>query len=286
MRELITIEEGIIKIPEDWNYDHSVKENRNLFKAVREKGREALTELRIAHEILTKDAMLKMKRRWPDKDFGTYCRDIEIDRKTGYRWLAKYFPNYYSQIRRIGANATIALPEGKYNVILADPPWKYEFSLSERGDPQRHYPVLTKEEISNYQDGQGVRIRDLFSSNAVLLLWATNPKLEEALEVMKNWGFEYRTNLVWIKDRFGTGYWFRGQHELLLLGIKGNPQTPLPSNRPTSVLKASLGRHSEKPEALIGLIEKMFPNRSYLELFGRKPRKGWKVWGNEVYEKG
>lgn len=170
--------------------------------------------------------------------------------------------------------ATPPLPEGSFEIIYADPPWNYEFSMSERGDPKESYDTMSVDEIC--------ALKIPASENAVLFLWATNPKLEEALKVIKAWGFQYRTNLVWVKDRFGTGYYFRGQHELLLVAKKGDTQAPNESNRFPSVLFAPCKEHSRKPLEVYDLIEKMFPNQKYLELFARNRRRGWVAWGNEV----
>lgn len=164
--------------------------------------------------------------------------------------------------------------KGTYSVIYADPPWKYEYDSSSRGDPQKFYPTMELEAIKALKIPKAL--------DAVLFLWATNPKLAEALEVMAAWGFDYRTNMVWVKDRIGLGYYFRGQHELLLVGKCGDLRTPTEAHRPPSVLHARRGKHSEKPEQVYGMIETMYPHREYLELFARKPRKGWAAWGNQL----
>jgi N6-adenosine-specific RNA methylase IME4 len=143
------------------------------------------------------------------------------------------------------------------------------------GSPDDHYGVMEDYEIGAMQ----IPVAD----NAILFLWATAPKLPEALHVMKDWGFEYKTNAVWIKDKIGTGYYFRGQHELLLVGKKGeNIPVPEEKTRHSSVIQSPRLEHSEKPTLVYGLIERMYPNRSYLELFARGfKRKGWTQWGNE-----
>jgi N6-adenosine-specific RNA methylase IME4 len=155
---------------------------------------------------------------------------------------------------------------------MADPPWEYDLPL--RGSPDMHYGTITLDQLSV--------LKVPSSENAILFLWATNPKLQEALAVMKAWGFEYKTNLVWVKDKIGNGYYFRGQHELLLVGKKGAMPVPTEETRPSSVLNAPRGEHSEKPQEVYSLIERMYPNRKYLELFARKKREGWTSWGNEV----
>jgi len=165
------------------------------------------------------------------------------------------------------------MPLGEFDIIYADPPWKYKIDFL-TASPNNHYLVLGTQEICQLQIPT--------SENAVLFLWATNPLLEDALEVMKAWGFEYKTNVVWIKDKFGTGFYVRGQHELLLIGTKGDAHPPNESNRFSSVVNAEVKEHSEKPEEIYRLIEAMYPDKTYLELFARKQRPKWKSWGNEV----
>jgi len=166
------------------------------------------------------------------------------------------------------------LPTGVFDVILADPPWEYY--LQKRGSTLGHYEAQPIEDIC--------KLKVPSADNAVLFLWATNPKLEDALEVMKAWGFQYKTNLVWVKDKIGTGYYFRGQHELLFLGTKGNMGVPEEQNRPSSVLNAPRTEHSEKPTEVYALIEAMYPVGKYLELYARQKRGGWEPWGNEIKE--
>jgi len=165
-----------------------------------------------------------------------------------------------------------SLPIEEFNVIYADPPWQYDLDL--RGDPAEHYGTMTQEQI--------LKLKIPCAENSILFLWATNPKLREALEVLRAWGFEYKTNLVWVKDKIGTGYYFRGQHELLLVGKKGELPVPEEADRPSSVLMANRTEHSHKPTEVYALIEKMYPNHKYLELFARKKREGWEAWGNQI----
>ena len=121
------------------------------------------------------------------------------------------------------------------------------------------------------------------SQDAVLLLWGTSPMLPECLEVMKAWGFQYKSSFVWDKVKMGLGYWARIKHEFLLIGIKGIVAPPKPENRYSSIIHQKKTKHSEKPEKVYRMIEKMFPNFRYLELFARKQyNKKWTVWGDEI----
>jgi len=167
----------------------------------------------------------------------------------------------------------IELPNGEFNVIYCDPPWKYEFVETESRAIENQYPTMVLDEIK--------QIKVPSADNAVLLMWATAPKLEEALEVIKSWGFVYRTCAVWDKEKIGMGYWFRGQHELLLVAVKGKQPAPLPENRFSSVIREKRLGHSKKPIIVYEMIEKMFPNSKYLELFSRNKRDNWTIWGNE-----
>jgi N6-adenosine-specific RNA methylase IME4 len=132
-------------------------------------------------------------------------------------------------------------------------------------------------------DLEEIKAMDLpADDNCVLFLWVTAPFLADAMHVLKAWGFTYKTGAVWDKERLGMGYWFRIQHEHLLIAVRGDVKTPYPENRVSSVIRAPRGEHSKKPECVYDMIEKMFPGERYLELFARTTRDGWSSWGNEV----
>lgn len=163
--------------------------------------------------------------------------------------------------------------EGPWPVIYADPPWRYEHAEPSRS-LDNQYPTMTLEDIC--------AMNVPATNDAVLFLWATSPKLTEALQVMDAWGFEYRTCMVWVKDRIGMGYYARQRHEILLIGRRGNLPVPEPADRPDSVIEAPLGRHSEKPSIVAETIVRMYPHLPRVELFARQARLGWDVWGNEA----
>lgn len=174
------------------------------------------------------------------------------------------------------------LPSGKYSILLADPPWRYEFAETDSRGIENHYLTLDVAEIADYRDAAGRSVADLVADDAVLYLWATNPKLPEALEVLAAWGFRYVTNVVWIKDRIGMGYWARARHELVLIGVRGQFSPPPPAQRPDSVFMAPRGAHSVKPPAIHELVEAAWPAAPKVELFARRPRAGWAVFGNDA----
>ncbi len=167
----------------------------------------------------------------------------------------------------------------KYQIIYADPPWRYDFSKDNADKIEVHYPTMELSDIKNIW--LNYEIGDV-DENSVLYLWATAPKLLEALDVMKAWGFIYKTQAVWDKGWVGMGYWFRGQHEILLVGTKGKFSPPQPSLRESSVFLEKKGKHSKKPDYFRNLISRQFPDKNKLELFARQKTEGWDVWGNEV----
>jgi len=162
----------------------------------------------------------------------------------------------------------------KYQVIYVDPPWRYSFSKSNSRKIENQYPTMSTEEIC--------KIEVPAEDNSVIYMWATAPKLIEALEVMKAWKYTYKSNMIWDKEILGMGYWFRGQHELLLVGIKGKFSPPEASKRTGSVFKERRGMHSKKPDKIRDLIASWYPNCSKLEMFARQKRKNWDSWGNTV----
>jgi N6-adenosine-specific RNA methylase IME4 len=165
-------------------------------------------------------------------------------------------------------------------VILADPPWEYEFSETDNRKVENQYPTLGLDAIKSLPESDPTF--PPLAGNAVLFLWATAPKLKEGLQVMEAWGFAYLTNAVWDKEVMGMGYWFRGQHEHLLVGTRGGFQAPAASLRQPSVFRERRGRHSAKPECVYAALEAMFPGAARVELFQRTPRSGWAGWGDQL----
>ena len=161
-----------------------------------------------------------------------------------------------------------------FDIIYADPPWQYDFAEANNRKIENHYTTMNNKDIMNMK----VPCKD----NSVLFMWATAPKLPEALQVMKAWGFEYKTNAIWDKETIGMGYWFRGQHELLLVGVKGKFSPPISSIRISSIIKEKKTKHSKKPYIVAEYIERAYPDKTKIELFCREPRKGWYVFGNQI----
>jgi N6-adenosine-specific RNA methylase IME4 len=170
------------------------------------------------------------------------------------------------QARELEA-APPTLPTGPFNVIVVDPPWRYE-----SGD-SLPYPTMAFEDI------KAIPVRDIADENSILWLWTTNSHLRVAFEVVEAWGFEYKTLLTWVKDRVGTGDWLRGQTEHCILSARGRPVHQLANQ--TTALNGIRREHSRKPEEFYVLVDQLCPG-SKVELFSRQERKGWRAFGNQT----
>lgn len=172
----------------------------------------------------------------------------------------------------------------KFSLIYADPPWVFE-TFAESGQAktaEKHYPTITDTEIAAFKYGSR-SVADISARDALLFMWCTPANLVRALAIVAAWGFEYKTHLVWVKDKAGTGIYARQQHEPLLLCTKGSP--PRPESSPPSVIRADRGRHSAKPIEARQVIEGMYPHfdeASRIEFFARDPAPGWTVYGYEA----
>jgi N6-adenosine-specific RNA methylase IME4 len=160
------------------------------------------------------------------------------------------------------------LSDIKYGCISADPPWP-----KQSGEP--HYETMRLETIKQI----GVGLQEHLADNAHCWLWVTNGILPQGHEVLKAWGFEYRSMLTWVKPRLGLGVYLRNMTEHVLLGTRG--KAPVQFRSQGTWLFAPIQDHSHKPEEFHKVVERVSPG-PYLELFARRPFPGWDVWGNEV----
>ena len=186
------------------------------------------------------------------------------------------------RIERLAATCNQSTPfpsDRRYAVLYADPPWHFNVYNEECGIERaagNHYSTMSLDEIC------ALPILSLASPDAALFMWTTVPHLRESFDVLVAWGFEYKTNIVWVKNKIGLGYFVRNQHELLLVATRGDMPSPSPANRPPSVISAPRREHSRKPDEAYELIERMYPELPKIELFARHARPGWAAWGNEV----
>lgn len=172
----------------------------------------------------------------------------------------------------------------KYNVIYADPPWSYHV-WSDKGkgrSAESHYSTMSIEDIKKLPIGK------LADKDCALFMWITFPLLEEMGEVLKAWGFKYKTvAFVWIKQNkksdslfWGMGYWTRANAEICVLATKGSPKRY--SKGIHQVIVSHIERHSKKPEEARKRIEQLMGDVPKIELFAREKADGWDTWGNEA----
>jgi N6-adenosine-specific RNA methylase IME4 len=184
---------------------------------------------------------------------------------------------YELAARTIASAQALGVDGKRYGVILADPPWRFEPYSRETGMDRaadNHYPTMMLAAI------QALHLPA--ADDCVLYLWATAAMLPEALDAIAAWGFTYKSLHGWAKPGLGTGYWVRDNLELLLIATRGQPVAPAPGQQSPSLIEAARGRHSEKPDVFVAMIERLYPSTPKLEMFARQPRAGWDVWGNEV----
>ncbi len=176
----------------------------------------------------------------------------------------------------------------KYRTILADPPWQFNNRTGKVAPEHKRlsrYPTMTIEDIKNFP------VQEVSAEKSHLYLWVPNAMLPAGLDVMKSWGFEYKTNIVWEKvrkdgfpDGRGVGFYFRNVTELLLFGIKGNNNRTLePGRTQVNLIRSMKREHSRKPDEIFPLIQSCSPG-PYLEMFARGYREGWTLWGNQANE--
>jgi len=246
--------------------------------------------LKIVPEIFTSDFLAASKLASLEPEDRHAClraiEDGRDEKQSGSfvrQHLARFARNAKHKAVRDAATAIQDSIDGPYPLIYADPPWTFD-TFSWKGkeqSPEKHYPTMTDEEIMNFIVG-GRRIIDLAHKDAALFMWCTSSNLVRALEIMKAWGFTYKTNAVWDKERTGTGYVFLNQHELILYGTRGS--IPAPTNIRSSVFRFPRGRHSAKPPEVRAALENMYPHfdrDTRIELFARETVPGWTVDGYE-----
>lgn len=188
------------------------------------------------------------------------------------------------------------IEEGKFNVVYADPPWRFKnWSMSEfakRGEKWARRNGRSPYDVMDTKDIAALPVSDVAAKNAILLMWATYPKLTDALTVMDAWGFTYKTvALTWIKlneggsgFKFGLGFHTRGNSELCLLGTRRQGLRRVDTTVP-NLLIHPVGEHSKKPHEARLRIERLYGDVPRLELFARQSCPGWLAIGNEVGEK-
>ncbi|HLK59833.1 MAG TPA: MT-A70 family methyltransferase, partial [Chthonomonadaceae bacterium] len=183
------------------------------------------------------------------------------------------------------AEDLLACNLGRFGTLLADPPWQFS---NRTGKMAPEHKRLSRYATMDLQEIMELPISQLALPKSHLYLWVPNALVLEGMEVMKRWGFTYKTNLVWYKirkdggpDGRGVGFYFRNVTELVLFGVRGNLRTAAPGRRQVNIITSRKREHSRKPDELYPIIEQCSPG-PYLELFARHKRPGWFQWGNEI----
>lgn len=176
----------------------------------------------------------------------------------------------------------------KFRTIVADPPWQFQ---NRTGKMAPEHKRLNRYSTMKLQEIMALPVSEVSEEKAHLYLWVPNALLPEGLEVMKAWGFEYKTNIVWEKvrkdgqpDGRGVGFYFRNVTELLLFGVKGEKNRTLdPARSQVNLIRTMKREHSRKPDEIFPIIEACSAG-PYLEMFARGIRPGWTLWGDQANE--
>ena len=174
----------------------------------------------------------------------------------------------------------------KYKTIYADPPWQFQ---NRTGKVAPEHKRLSRYETMTLNEIKSLPVSGIADEKCHLYLWVPNALLPEGLEVMRAWGFEYKTNIIWEKirgdgqpDGRGVGFYFRNVTEILLFGVKGKSNRTLaPGRSQVNLIRTKKREHSRKPDEMVSIIESCSPG-PYLELFARGEREGWDMWGDQA----
>jgi N6-adenosine-specific RNA methylase IME4 len=198
-------------------------------------------------------------------------------------WKIKVRSRRHRAIRESAVVSRAPEKFGPFTVLYADPPTHFEtYTAGSYRGPNQHYPTLSWDEINNFAI-YGKHVSQIAHDNAVLFLWCTSSNLERGLDIMRAWGFAFKTSAIWDKGKQGTGLIFRNMHEVLLFGDRG--EMPGPVYLPPSIFRYPRGKHSAKPPEIRSEIERMYPDYNAdtrLELFSRDSVPGWTHLGFEA----
>ena len=180
----------------------------------------------------------------------------------------------------------------RFKTIYADPPWQF---TNRSGKIAPENKKLTRYGTMNLADIKSLPVNEIADNQAHLYLWVPNALLPQGIEVMQEWGFTYKTNLIWEKvrkdghpDGRGVGFYFRNVTEVLLFGVKTKRKTDTfrtlqPGRSQVNLIRTMKREHSRKPDEFVSLIESCSPG-PYIELFARGTRPGWVSWGDQAVD--
>ena len=245
---------------------------------------------------ILEDELKFQKPEYGSKRIENIAKDLNVSSREIYRCLqfVKQYPKIDTVCQSLSWRQVIKqlqesrskpetpeLPEGKFQVIYADPPWEY-WGGGYKNQSQ-HYDVM------NYKEIMDIPIQDIAADNCILFLWATSPAFPQALELLEAWGFKYSTiGFVWVKSKkdktgfaFGCGYWTRANAEYCLIATKGHIERK--DAGISQIIYEPKEEHSKKPDIVREKIVQLVGELPRIELFARgKAPKGWENWGNEA----
>lgn len=281
MSDLIKLEKSLPpEVPDDWAFEKADKNFDDAIYSWRRLTDDIIRQLWFFYLSLPR-VRGRPKKNDPNGSFLPTWREWLKAKGLGINTPLRHFyqKGWLSNPEQIESPQ---LPAGKYFVLYADPPWRYESALL-RKEVDAHYPTMDLQQLVDL----GEEITDLAYKDAVLLMWATTAKLNWAFPVMDAWGFEYKTSMVWDKVDYNMGYYWSQRHEILLVGGRGS-STPTVEDKAMiasidfvqSIPKSKI--HSEKPEEIREIIDLLWPGAKKIELFARKKVKGWDAWGYDI----
>jgi N6-adenosine-specific RNA methylase IME4 len=254
------------------------------------KERQKMGKEKIPYPLEGGQARAKAANAWGTNDH--YVSDAKWISKQGARGKALLDQvwrgdiNLSQALRELKKITKIEPPaiEGKYRVIYADPPWKYndELAISKDGvgesygPADAHYPQMSIAELC------AMPVMDAAEDNAVLFFWVTAPLLKDAFQVIESWGFKYKASFVWDKIKHNMGHYNSVRHEHLLVCTRGSclPDVSTLIDSVQSIERSE--KHSEKPREFREIIDTLYPNGERIELFARTSHANWNAWGNEA----
>ncbi len=185
----------------------------------------------------------------------------------------------------INPNGTLKGVSGRFGTLLIDPPWRF---TNRTGKVAPEHKRLRRYDTMGFDEIAAMRVGDVARLQSHLYMWCPNALLFEGLQIMKAWGFEYKTNIVWYKirkdggpDGRGVGFYFRNVTEMLLFGVKGKLRTLQPGRTQVNIVLSRKREHSRKPDEVYDVIQSCSPG-PFIELFAREKVAGWTQWGDEL----
>jgi len=246
-----------------WKLGERIREEEGLKKWAQNEAGRVLQDLAKDLSISTRTIhySLQVYDKYPNLDKLPEGKNI-----TWNKLITKYLPAPKEK-------PTPPLPEGKYNVIVLDPPWAYG----------TEYDSENRRVASPYKEKSFDEIKEIelpCADDCILWLWTTHKFICDAKKLMEHWGFEYKLILVWDKEKIGMGSWLRCQAEFCLLGIKGKPEWNLTNER--DIIRESRREHSRKPKSFYVMVKNLCPDGKRIDYFSREKHDGFEQYGNEI----